>query len=388
MPWKVTNKMQEKEHFIDEMLQKEMPFKRLCEKYGISEKTGYKWRKRYLTEGKIGLEESNRAPNGNPNVLDEDTVIAIVRLKQAHPYWGGKKILALFEKTHKGYIPPSLSSVNRILRKAGLVKARRIRYVTPESDRLHVRIEPETCNDVWAIDFKGWWRSDGEVCEPFTVRDLTSRKILCARLMSSKSTEAVKAVMAELFRQYGLPKAIRSDNGAPFCSSNGILSLTKLSAWWISLGIIPSRTQKGHPGQNGSLERFHADIAREIEGKIPGGRAANQAALDIWREEYNAVRPNEAIGMKTPDELYSPSPRKYSGDYDVLEYPTGYLPRKVFHLGQIAIDGVRVSIGSSLEGFTLGLLPLEDGKYYAYLADFLLGTVDTTLACFTPLETV
>ena len=380
--------MQEKEHFIEEMLRQEMPFRTLCAKYGISEKTGYKWRRRYLEEGYAGLTEASRAPKGSPNSLDEDTVIALISLKQAHPYWGGKKILALYAKTHKGCSLPSLSSVNRVLRKAGLVRARRVRRVSPESDRLHVRIEPKECNDVWAIDFKGWWRSDGEMCEPFTVRDLFSRKVLCAKLMDSRTSGAVRAVMEDLFRKYGLPKAIRSDNGSPFASPNGILSLTQLSAWWISLGIIPSRTQKGHPGQNGSLERFHADMAREVEGKVSGGKAANQAVIDDWLVEYNTVRPNEAIGMRVPDDVYTPSPRKYTGDYDLLEYPPGYLPRKVFSGGQVAVNGVRVSVGVSLKGFTLGLLPREDGKYDAYLADFLLGTIDTASACFVPLETL
>ena len=181
---------------------------------------------------------------------------------------------------------------------------------------------------------------------------------------------------------------IRSDNGAPFASPNGILSLTALSAWWITLGIMPDRSEKGCPGQNGSLERMHADIAREIEGKIPGGAAANQIVIDEWVKEYNSLRPNEAIGMKTPDEIFVPSPRKYVGDYDVLEYPIGFLVRKVTRGGEIILNGIRVMIGYSLRGLRVGLKPTDETRYDVYLADFLLGQLDMTSCCFFPLDSV
>lgn len=380
--------MEQKEEFISEMLKNEKPFKHLCDDFGISEKTGHKWKNRFYEEGKIGLLEQSKAPKSSPGGLPEQTVIRIINLKNAHPTWGPKKILAVYERTHKSCDIPSLSSVKRVLEKANLVKRRKIRKVNSDSSRLRNRIIPEACNDVWAIDFKGWWKSDGEICEPFTVRDLHSRFVLEARLMESKTAEAVRAVMTELFKKYGLPKAIRSDNGTPFASTNGILSLTSLSAWWITLGIIPDRIEKGRPGQNGSLERLHADIAAEIEKKIPGGRRANQAALDIWREEYNTVRPNEAIGMRIPAEVYTPSERKYEGDFDELEYPPCFLSRKVSNDGTISLLGLRVSIGVSLRGLNVGLKELENGKHHVFLADFLLGELDADLYCFKPLDSV
>ena len=193
--------------------------------------------------------------------------------------------------------------------------------------------------------------------------------------------------MSELFREYGLPKVIRSDNGTPFTSSYGLLSLTKLSAWWITLGITPDRTEKGTPGQNGSLERMHADISREIQGKIPGGIAANQAVIDEWVKEYNSVRPNEALGMRVPDDIYVPSPRKYSGDYDEIEYPMGFLSRKVDTSGLIKLDGISVSVGASLSRLNVGLRPSREGNSYdVFLADFLLGTLNTETYCFIPLD--
>ena len=386
MSWKETDVMKEKEKFIDAVIKAEKPFKYICEDFGISEKTGHKWKNRFYEEGKLGLYEKRREAENHPNALPEDTVIAIIQLKTAHPYWGAKKILELFKKSRRNAEVPSLSSVNRILSKANLIKKRRVKPVSADCRRLHAHIQPQEVNDVWAIDFKGYWRSDGEICEPFTVRELVSRKILCVKLMQSKSSEAVRAVMTDLFKKYGLPKVIRSDNGTPFSSPNGVLSLTSLSAWWITLGITPDRTEKGSPGQNGSLERMHADIAREIEGKVRGGVLANQAVIDAWVEEYNSVRPNEAIGMKTPDEVFIPSERKYIGDYEEIEYPLGFLTRKVTAGGEIVLNSIRIAIGHSLRGLYIGLKPLENNSYEAYLADFILGTVDMNSCCFFPLD--
>ena len=391
MPWKETDAMKEKKSFIDAMLKQNQPFRELCREYGISEKTGYKWRGRFYERGYAGLEERSRAPKNHPNTIDGDTAAELIALRLAHPTWGGKKLLELYRRAHPSLTPPSLSSVNRIIEKVGLLKKRRVHRadITSDCPRLNQALDVHAPNDVWCIDFKGWWRSDGEICEPFTVRDKHSRKVLCARLMTGKKSEDVRPVMAELFRKYGLPKAIHSDNGTPFAATNGILGLTNLSAWWITLGILPERSLPGCPGQNGSLERMHADIAREIEGRIPGGIAANQVALDAWVEEYNAVRPNEAIGMKTPDEVYRPSERKYAGDFDTLEYPAGYLPRKVFKSGEIILYGTRVTIGSALRGWHVGLRPQKQpGLYDVFLAEFLLGTLDMTSCCFTPLTEV
>ncbi len=387
MPWKETDKMEQKELFIQEMLKQEKPFKHLCEEFGISEKTGYKWKNRFYDQGKIGLYEQSRA-RLTQNMIDGDTAAELIRIKNAHLAWGPKKIREIYAKAYPQKDVPSLSSVKRILDKAGLVKPRRTRPpASSDCPRLQQQIQAERANDVWSIDFKGWWRSDGEICEPFTVRDRYSRKILCARLMQSKTSVAVKAVMTDLFKTYGLPKVIHSDNGAPFAAPNGVLNLTTLSVWWITLGILPDRSLKGHPEQNGSLERMHKDIADEIEGKVPGGISANQAVLDAWVKEYNSVRPNEAIGMKTPDELYTKSERKYAGDYDELEYPMGFLVRKVLKTGQIVLHGLHITIGVSLRGWQVGLKPLDDGhSYLVFIADFLLGTLDFDSACFYPLE--
>ena len=387
MPWKETNKMEQKEAFINEMLKNNKPFKHLCAEFGISEKTGYKWKNRFFDKGKAGLLNESKNPS-HPNTIDGDTAAELIRIKNAHVAWGPKKIREIYARAYPNKEVPSLSSVKRILDKAGLVKKRIIRKpASSDCPRLQQQIQASESNDVWCIDFKGWWKSGGEKCEPLTVRDKLSRKILCVQLMTSKTSEAVRAVMTRLFKTYGLPKAIHSDNGAPFAAANGTLNLTNLSAWWITLGIMPDRSLKGCPGQNGSLERMHADIAREIEGKNTGGIKTTQAFIDEWVKEYNSVRPNEAIGMKTPDEVYTPSKRKYIGDYDEIDYPIGFLTRRVTGSGEIIVNSIRVSVGFALRGLQVGLRPsVEENIYDVFLTDFLLGTLDMNSTCFYPLD--
>lgn len=387
MPWKETNKMEQKEAFINEMLKNNKPFKHLCAEFGISEKTGHKWKNRFFEKGKAGLLNESKNPS-HPNIIDGDTAAELIRIKNAHVAWGPKKIREIYARAYPNKEVPSLSSVKRILDKAGLVKKRIIRKpARSDCPRLQQQIQASECNDVWCIDFKGWWKSGGEKCEPLTVRDKLSRKILCVQLMTSKTSEAVRAVMTKLFKTYGLPKAIHSDNGAPFAAANGTLNLTNLSAWWITLGIMPDRSLKGCPGQNGSLERMHADIAREIEGKDTGGIKTTQAFIDEWVKEYNSVRPNEAIGMKTPDEVYTPSKRKYIGDYDEIDYPIGFLTRRVTGSGEIIVNSIRVSVGFALRGLQIGLRPsVEENIYDVFLTDFLLGTLDMNSTCFYPLD--
>ena len=387
MPWKETNKMEQKEAFINEMLKNNKPFKHLCAEFGISEKTGYKWKNRFFDKGKAGLLNESKNPS-HPNTIDGDTAAELIRIKNAHVAWGPKKIREIYARAYPNKEVPSLSSVKRILDKAGLVKKRIIRKpASSDCPRLQQQIQASESNDVWCIDFKGWWKSGGEKCEPLTVRDKLSRKILCVQLMTSKTSEAVRAVMTRLFKTYGLPKAIHSDNGAPFAAANGTLNLTNLSAWWITLGIMPDRSLKGCPGQNGSLERMHADIAREIEGKDTGGIKTTQAFIDEWVKEYNSVRPHEAIGMKTPDEVYTPSKRKYIGDYDEIDYPIGFLTRRVTGSGEIIVNSIRVSVGFALRGLQVGLRPsVEENIYDVFLTDFLLGTLDMNSTCFYPLD--
>ena len=236
-------------------------------------------------------------------------------------------------------------------------------------------IQAQEPNDVWCMDFKGYWYSDNEKIIPFTVRDLYSRKVLEIRAVPTTSTEYVRQALSGLFRKYGLPKVIRSDNGEPFASSSNQLGLTRLSAWLISLGIRPDRTKPGTPGQNGSLERMHADMARELEKKISGGISACQAAFDKWRDEYNSIRPNEAINMKVPEDLYHPSPRKYDGDPDEIIYPSSFAVRHINKKGRLKFKGHEIFVTNALNGFSVGLEDISENDFRLWLAEFPLGTV-------------
>jgi putative transposase len=386
MPWKETTVLNQRFEFVQEALKGLMPFSQLCRKYGISERIGYKWKNRFIQFGMSGLSDLSKAPKSTPESLSEDVIIRIVNLRIAHPTWGSKKLAVLYNKAYTDGSCPSISSFQRIFNKAGLVKKRHIKRVCPESHRLRQHIQPKEPNDVWSVDFKGWWFSNHEKCIPLTVCDVASRFILDIRLMQSQSSEAVRAVFTRLFAQYGLPKVIRSDNGTPFAAPNSLLNLTSLSCWWISLGILPDRIDPGRPAQNGSHERMHADLARDIQGKSSDGIAATQASIDLWYQEYNYVRPHEALGMLTPSDIYRQSATTYTGDIDQLEYPPGFLTRKVFANGEILLHGARVSISYALRGFHIGLLPRDSHILSVWLADFPLGCIDLQTYCFQPME--
>jgi hypothetical protein len=202
--------------------------------------------------------------------------------------------------------------------------------------------------------------------------------------MDKTTGDDVRKEFEGLFARYGLPMVIRSDNGTPFASPNGALGLTTLSAWWISLGIMPDRTEPGSPTQNGSHERMHADMSKEIQGKVPGGVRANQAVIDEWVKEYNGVRPHEALDMKTPAEVYHKSEARYDPTPCDYEYPFGFEAKKIHRNGSLKIRNQSHYISSALDGLTVGLQPNDDGQYIVWLCDFPLGTLDTNLSCFRP----
>ncbi len=386
MAWKETCVLEQRIEFIKEYLKSEGNFKELCVKYGVSEKTGHKWKNRFLQYGFTGLSDQSKAPESSPNQLDEDTVIRLIKLRTAHPAWGAKKLAILYAKAYPGSNAPSQSSIYRVLGKAGLINKRHIRPVRPDVSRLRNRIPATEPNDVWTVDFKGYWYSNGEQCLPLTIRDLASKYILDIRLMQSGTADAVKAVFEKLFFKHGLPKVIRSDNGTPFATSNSTLGLTTLSAWWIYNGILPDRIDPGCPTQNGSHERMHADLSREIQGKIPGGITANQQAIDLWVEEYNNIRPHEALGLRTPAEIYRKSQTEYCGTPDDLDYPITFMKRRINKHGFVTLHKTPIAVSSSLRGLTVGLQPSDSKEYLVWLADFPLGTLSTETYCFSALE--
>ena len=352
-------------------------FRELCREYGISAKTGYKWKQRFLERGLGGLEEESRRPHGHSSALSEEVACEIVRLKVAHPRWGPRKIRDLYERKNSGE-PPSESSFKRVLERAGLTEPRKRRNREP-GGRLASGRKAEAVNEIWTVDFKGWWKDrEGLRVEPLTVRDEHSRMLLEMRALESSRTDSVRACFERLFERHGLPGAIRSDNGPPFASSQGLLGLSRLSVWWLALGIGLERSRPGCPQDNGAHERMHLDIRRELQS---GRVGRDQAAFDLWRNEYNHERPHEALGMKRPAEIYLNSTRLWSGTPDDIDYG-GMAVRKVQKTGTIRYEGEFITLSTALRGWSVGLSPRPDGLVEVWFAELLVGHLDPTTSSF------
>ena len=351
-------------------------FRALCREYGITARTGYKWRERFLRYGMEGMGEESRRPRRSPEALEEREVCEIVRLKEAHRRWGPRKIRELYLRLHgKG---ASESSFKRVLERAGLTERRQRRRRAAEGGRLHSGRRGQAPNEMWSVDFKGWWYDGaGRRCEPLTVRDEHSRYVLELRAMKDARTVTVRRVFERLFERYGLPQSIRSDNGSPFAARHALLGLSRLSAWWIALGIDLERGRPGHPQDNGAHERLHRDISIELEG-VAG--AHRQAALDLWREQFNHERPHEALGMRTPSQLYIPAARKYQGTPKVLEYES-MMTRQVNTCGQLRWEGGCYFLSASLAGWNIGLQKKPEG-INVWFGRLLLGQIDPSSASF------
>lgn len=381
MPWKETDVMDQKTEFALRAVRGLESFTQLCEEFRISRKTGYKWKERFLQQGLDGLHDQSRRPKSSPTGLSEDVVCRIVALKQAHPGWGARKLREVMLRSPEGLDVPSESSFKRVLEKAGLVQKRRRRSPS-ETGRLQCRVASERPNQVWTIDFKGWWRTrDRGRFEPLTIRDDYSRFILCARSLENSGTAAVQAQMERVFCEHGLPEILRSDNGAPFAASASPLGLTRLSVWWLALGIDLDRIRPGQPQENGGHERMHRDM-RELERSAARTRAEQQAALDVWRRTFNQERPHEALGMKIPAEVYQPSPRAYDPTALELGYPAGFLVRRVMGQGAIKLCNVRINLSLALAGYDVGLESLDDWRYAVWFGRLCLGEVDLRTESF------
>jgi putative transposase len=300
----------------------------------------------------------------------------MVRLKEAHPRWGPRKIRELYLRLHGE--AASESSFKRVLERAGLTEQRPRRRAAAEGGRLHSGRRAQAANEVWTVDFKGWWYDEaGRRCEPLTVRDEHTRYILELRRMENARSETVRRIFERLFARYGLPQRIRSDNGSPFAARSALFGLSRLSAWWVVLGIDLERGRPGHPQDNGAHERLHRDISLELEAVTGTHR---QAALDLWREQFNHERPHEALGMRTPGELYVPAASKYDGTPEALEY-AAMSSRKVNACGQIHWENECYFLSRSLAGWNVGLQSLGE-RIKIWFGRLLLGQIDLSSASF------
>lgn len=346
-------------------------FRALCQEYGISTKTGYKWRERLMRQGLEGMAEESRRPRISPKQLSEREVCEMVKLKLVHRHWGPRKIRTLYHRRHGQ--APSESSFKRILEQVGLTMPRRVREGPREGGRLSSGRRGLEPNEVWTVDFKGWWRwGEARRCEPLTIRDEFSRYVLELRAMDNARSQTVREAFERIFARHGLPQAIRSDNGAPFASVQALHGLSRLSAWWVALGIDLERGRPAHPQDNGGHERLHRDIARELECL---GQGATAEALDLWREEFNHERPHEALGMRCPAELYRDSARRYHGAEVQLSYP-GMTTRLVDKNGNLNWKKQKVFLTGSLAGWNVGLQGAENGQLEVWFGRLLLGHFD------------
>lgn len=325
--------MCERVWFISDVERRELTLSELWRRYGVSRKTGYKWLRRFEREGPAGLVERSRRPHNSPTATRLRVVEELAELRRRHPTWGAGKLLHILGKRQPNWVLPSRSTGCGLLRRAGRVRRRRrIRKPGHPGPPLSVMDEP---NAVWSADFKGEFKTgDGLYCYPLTVSDGYSRYLLGCQGLRSTRTELAKPVFRRLFEEYGLPWIIRTDKGVPFAST-ALGRLSRLSVWWIRLGVQPELIEPSSPSQNSRHERMHKTLKAEATRPPPGTLAAQQIRFNRFRREYNEERPHEALGQETPASLYVPSPRPFPNKLPPVEYPAHYELRYVSENGGI-----------------------------------------------------
>jgi putative transposase len=366
--------------FVEKAMQPGAKLAPLCREFGVSRPTGTKWVKRFKEEGYAGLEERSRRPASSPLSLAEELVMAVLEQRDLHPSWGAKKLRDLLVKRY-GDAMPSMSTVVRILKRAGLVRERRRRKPLSVVDRAS-SVAADAPNDVWTMDFKGWWRThDGSRCEPLTVRDAYSRFVLTIAVLGATTGELVRVELEQLFKKHGLPRAFQFDNGSPFISTRARGGFTALSVWLVSLGIRIVRSRPGCPQDNGGHERMHRDVAQEVQRWPSDDLRAQQRELDRWRQEFNHVRPHEALGGKTPSDLYKRSDRKLR-EPRPFAYPRAFHVSRVDRGGHVCFHGDTLYVGLAFRGQHVGLEPLEGLRWRLWFRDVDLGLIEMLPAWF------
>lgn len=377
MAWKEVLPMDERVRFVLEVEKAEESVADLCRVYGISRKTGYKWIGRYEAEGMEGMRERLRRPKQSPNQTSLEWVKRILYQRVKHPKWGPKKLRkVLKEQGYSGPLP-AVSTMGQILDRAGLVVSRKKRRKSWRGTSGPLT-KPDRPNQVWAVDYKGWFRTrDGMRCEPLTISDVFSRYVLEARVVAHPTYEEARKAFEKVFRTYGLPDLIRSDNGSPF-ASRGVGGLSRLSVWWMLQGIRVELIRPGHPEENGSHERMHLTMKQDTCCPPAAHRRAQQKRFNRWRQEFNDERPHEALGMDRPIQHYRSSERRHTGKLKQPIYDVSHRVRRVRSNGEIKWRGRRRFIGEALKGVLVGLKEIEPGWHQAYFGSVLLGSLHDT----------
>jgi transposase InsO family protein len=375
MPWKVSGVVEKRKQFLAEYESEEWTMTDLCQAYGISRQTGYQVLRRYRQAGDEGLEERSRAPRRHPNQTAAQIEEQVLGVRRAHMRWGPRKLKAVLQREWPGREWPAASTMGEMIGREGLVVGRKKRRrVEPYTAPFAEAREP---NQLWCADFKGWFRSgDGTRIDPLTISDACSRYLLRCQAVEKTDTERVQAIFEAAFREYGMPAAMRSDNGPPFASV-AIAGLSRLAVWWMKLGIVVERIAAGHPEQNGRHERMHRTLKEETAMPAAANPRAQQRLFDDFRREYNRQRPHEALAMQTPDSCYTASLRAYPARVPEPEYGSALAVRRVQTGGQFSWKHQEVFLSETLGGERIGLLALDERYYTVYLAAFPIARFDS-----------
>jgi transposase InsO family protein len=373
MPWKETDPVLERHHFVHDLVSGHWSMTELCHRYGISRETGYKWAARYQQSGVAGLQDRSRAPRSCPHATPEDVVRLILEESDRY-HWAARKIRRRLKDKDPRRRWPARSTISDILKRNGRVKPRRSRHRWKHPGA--VPLTTTAPNQIWTMDFKGHFRMrNGIYCYPLTVVDHFSRYLLCCHALHDVRGEGVRPQLLRLFREHGLPDAIRSDNGAPFAST-GIHGLTHLNVWWLQLGIAHQRITPASPQENAAHERMH----RTLKARATKPPAANlnlqQRSFNRFTHTYNELRPHEGIDDDTPASRWRPSPRPYPERIPAPTYPSHLEVRRVSNAGCFRLHSGQIFLSQALNGETIGLEEVDDGLWNILYYETLLGRFD------------
>jgi transposase InsO family protein len=375
MPWKETTAMEQKFAFVIEWEAGNYNFKDLCRQFGISRTIGYKYLNRFKKQGYEGLKEVSRAPHNVPNKTPDNIRKALIQLRKEHPRTGAEKLIEKLKNDFDLEELPAVSTGNLILKDAGLCqKRRRIRRIEP----VHPIFDPQESNEIWSADFKGKFRMRNSLyCYPLTIADSYSRYVFAAQGMYHPSFEGCKPVFEAVFREYGLPEQIHTDNGAPFGCAGSLARLTNLAVWFMELGIRPVYSDPAHPEQNGRHERMHRELKAEATRPPGYDLRSQQRKLNRFVKDYNEWRPHKALQLKTPQQVHVRSFREYPEQIESWDYPREMMVKRVSRNGAMRWGGGNwVTVSSTLIERHIGLEEIADGLHRIYFRDILLGYLD------------